>query len=66
VLRLIVPRLVKFARRKKETATPETGNIWNSFRHVTYRIHRLLIDIGHRDNREKKLDQVVAVKYLMK
>jgi hypothetical protein len=27
VLRLIVPRLVKFARRKKETATPETGNI---------------------------------------
>jgi hypothetical protein len=27
VLKLIVPRLVKFARRKKEMATPETGNI---------------------------------------
>jgi hypothetical protein len=27
VLELIVPRLVKFARRKKETATPQTGKI---------------------------------------
>jgi hypothetical protein len=27
VLKLIVPRIVKFARRKKEMATPETGNI---------------------------------------
>jgi beta-lactamase regulating signal transducer with metallopeptidase domain len=27
VLKLIVPRLVKFARRKKETAASETGKI---------------------------------------
>jgi hypothetical protein len=66
VLKLIVPRLVKFASRKKETATPETGNICNSFRHVMFRTYRILIDIAVGDNEEKKIDRVVAVKDLMK